>query len=65
MKAPADRNAYMSFLEVQLERATAAGMQVSTFGEDLKQVQHNLKSQEEKIVNISRLVKLLQSVSDA
>ncbi|TNV83667.1 hypothetical protein FGO68_gene9216 [Halteria grandinella] len=65
LKAPADRNAYMSFLEVQLERATAASMQVQGFGEDLKQVQGNLKSQEEKIVNISRLVKLLQSYSDA
>ena len=55
----------MSFLEVQLERVSAACLQVSTFTEDMKHMQNSLGSQEEKIVNISRLVKLLQSYSDA
>jgi hypothetical protein len=48
-----------------LERATAACAQVQGFGEDMKQVKGQLGSQEEKIVNIARLVKLLQSYSDA
>jgi len=64
MKNP-DRNAYMSFLEVQLERVSAACLQVQGFAEDMKAVQSRLGQQEEKIVNISRLVKLLQSYSDA
>jgi hypothetical protein len=38
---------------------------VQTFSDDLKQVKGQLSQHEEKIVNISRLVKLLQSYSDA
>ena len=39
MKTAADRNAYMSFLEVQLERVSAACLQVQTFVGDIKAVQ--------------------------
>lgn len=39
-KGPADRNAYMSFLEVQLERVSAACLQVSGFAEDMKILQN-------------------------
>lgn len=60
-----DRNAYMSFLEVQLERVSAACLTVQGFSERMEQMQTQFTTQEEKIVNISRLIKLLQSYSDA
>ena len=41
MKNP-DRNAYMSFLEVQLERVSAACLQVQGFTDDMKAVQSRL-----------------------
>ena len=65
LKQAADKNAYMSFLEVQLERVSASCLQIQGLTETIHQVQSQLHQQEEKTVNISRLVKLLQSYSDA
>ena len=55
----------MTFLEVQLEKVSSACLTVQGFSERIEQVQGQQTVQEEKIVNISRLVKLLQSYSDA
>lgn len=60
-----NRNAYMTFLEIQLERATQACNQTKQAQESIFQMNQKVSMHEEKIVNISRLVKLLQSYSDA
>jgi hypothetical protein len=65
LKMMTDRSAYMSFLEVQLERVSSACLTVQGFAERIEQISNQMGTQEEKVVNISRLVKLLQSYSDA
>jgi hypothetical protein len=55
----------MTFLEIQLERVTQTALQQQSANESVFQVQQKVNMQEEKVVNISRLVKLLQSYSDA
>ena len=55
----------MTFLEIQLERATQTCMQQKQAQESVFAMNQKVNMHEEKIVNISRLVKLLQSYSDA
>lgn len=55
----------MTFLEVQLERVTQSCLTVQGFSERIEQIQSQMTTQEEKLVNTTRLVKLLQSYSDA
>jgi len=59
-----DRSAYISFLEVQLERATAACLTTQGFSDRIEQVQKQMNGMEDRIVNVSRLVKTTQSVAD-
>ena len=53
-----DRQAYISFLEVQLEKVTQSVKQTSNFDERIEQVQAQMNSVEDKIVNVKRIVKL-------
>lgn len=54
-----DKNAYMTFLEIQLERVSQACLEGKGTAEKVNQLTTKLNAQDEKIVNISRLVKLL------
>ena len=65
MKGPEDKNAYMTFLEIQLERVSQTCLAQQSNNEKMTQLSSKVNLQEEKVVNISRLVKLLQSYSDA
>merc|ERR1711969_224509 len=56
-----DRAAYISYLEVQLERVSAACMTAQGFSDRIEQQQAQLTTAEEKIVNSTRLVKLAMS----
>jgi len=55
----------MTFLELQLERISQSVANQQTNTTQILTLTKSLSVQEEKIVNISRLVKLLQSYSDA
>ena len=57
----ADRNAYMTFLEVQLDRVTSACMTVEGFSKRLEDQNSLIISQEERIANLSRLNTLQQT----
>ena len=59
-----DRAAYISFLEVQLERVSAACLSTQGFGDRIDQIQGQLYGTEEKILNLTHLVKLSQSYYD-
>eukprot|EP00742_Colponemidia_sp_Colp-10_P009356 GILJ01010194.1.p1 GENE.GILJ01010194.1~~GILJ01010194.1.p1 ORF type:complete len:640 (+),score=99.16 GILJ01010194.1:66-1922(+) len=59
-----DRSAYIAFLEVQLERVTASCLTVQGFSERIEQVQSHVNTVEEKISNMTRLLKLLQNYGD-
>ena len=59
-----DRQAYISYLEVQLERVTQSCLQSQGFNERIEQVQTQLNTAEEKILNITRLVKLQQNYTE-
>ncbi len=59
-----DRNAYMTYLETQLERLTSACMTVQGYGERMDQMSSQITSVEERIVNLTRLIKLLQTTSE-
>jgi len=63
-KMMTDRQAYISYLEVQLERVTQACLQSQGFNERIEQIQTQLNTAEEKILNITRLVKLQQNYSE-
>ncbi len=59
-----DRNAYVSYLEAQLEKVTAACMTVQGFNDRIDQMNGQVVSTEERIVNLTRLIKLIQSCTD-
>ncbi|CAG9335518.1 unnamed protein product [Blepharisma stoltei] len=55
---------YISFLEVQLERVSQAVLLTQNFSERIENVQSQLNSAEEKIINLTRLVKLQQNFAE-
>ena len=59
-----DRQAYISFLEVQLEKVTQAVMQAQGFNERIDQIQSQVNSAEDKIINVKRIVKLQQNYTE-
>mmetsp|Transcript_9986 Transcript_9986/g.19599 ORF Transcript_9986/g.19599 Transcript_9986/m.19599 type:complete len:715 (-) Transcript_9986:68-2212(-) len=56
-----DRAAYLSFLEVQLERVSSACLVSQSFGDRIEEVQASVLSFEERINNLARAVKLTES----
>jgi len=64
-KMTMDRNAYLTYLEAQLERVTAACLTTQGFGERIDQMAGQVTSVEERIVNLTRLLKLLQTSSES
>ena len=56
-----DREAYISFLEVQLERVTQSVLVTQGFSDRIEQLQGQVNTVEDKILNVTRLVKLQQN----
>ena len=55
-----DRSAYISFLEVQLERVTTSCLSVQGFADRIEQLQAQVTTADEKMANLSRQLTLLQ-----
>ncbi len=59
-----DRAAYMSFLEVQLERVSASCMTVQAYSERIEAMQTQCNTMEEKILNCGRIIKMMQQYNE-
>ena len=55
-----DRSAYISFLEVQLERVTTSCLTMQGFADRIEQLQAQVTTADEKMANLSRQLTLLQ-----
>ena len=55
----------MTYLEAQLERITSACLTVQGYNDRMDQMTGQITSVEERIVNLTRLIKLLQSSSES
>jgi hypothetical protein len=63
-KQMTDREAYISFLEVQLERVTQAVLVTQGFSDRIEQLQGQVNTVEDKVMNVTRLVKLQQNYAE-
>ena len=54
----------MTFLEVQLERVTQACTKALSVSDKVEALSGHVAGQDEKVANIGRLVKLLQSFAE-
>eukprot|EP01083_Nonionella_stella_P275160 934420_1 len=59
-----DRSAYISFLEIQLERVTASVMTVQGFSERIKELQDQYVGLEERVQSLARALKVSQSMGE-
>jgi len=59
-----DRSAYITFLEVQLERVSAACLTSQSFSERIEEVRAQTINYEEKVQNLARAVKLCEQASE-
>lgn len=57
-----DRSSYISYLESQLERVSAACLTVQSFDERLEAAVSGVRVLEEKVLNLARLVSCTQQV---
>ncbi|OMJ82175.1 hypothetical protein SteCoe_17194 [Stentor coeruleus] len=64
-KLMTDKQAYISFLEVQLERVTQTVLATQGFNDRIEALQTQVNSSEEKIINLTRLVKLQQTYAES
>jgi len=60
-----DRSAYISFLEVQLERVSSACMTTQGFSDRIEGLQGDLLNLESKTANVARAVKLVQQLTES
>ena len=60
-----DKQAYISSLEHQLERTSSSSLLLQTFAERIDQLQRHLNTTDEKVANLSRLIKLQSSESSS
>ena len=63
-KLMTDRSSYMAFLEVELERVSAACMTVQAYKERLSEIHKNHNELEEKLQQYSRALKLSSTMMD-
>ena len=56
----ADKDSYISYLELQLEKVNQSLRMTQSFNERIENLQSQLNSSEEKTMNLTRLVKLQQ-----
>ena len=59
-----DRAAYLSYLEVQLERVSAACLVSQGFSERIEQQQSQIYGVEEKIVNLAKMIRLTKAFQE-
>lgn len=57
-----DRSSYITYLESQLERVSAACLTVQSFDERLEAAVGGIRVLEEKVLNLARLVSCAQQV---
>lgn len=63
-KLSTEKETYVQFLEVQLERISSALVQIDAYNEKLETTNHQVSDMDDKISNMNKLVKLLQSFSE-
>ena len=63
-KLTTDKQAYISFLEVQLERVTQTVLTTQGFSDRIESLQSQVTSSDEKLINLTRLVKLQQTFAE-
>jgi len=56
-----DRSAYITFLEVQLERVSAACLTAQSFSDRIEEVHGTVLTNDEKVNNLSRSIKLMDN----
>ena len=56
-----DKQAYISSLEVQVEKSSSSTILIQTFSERIEQLQKQLNTTEERLANLTRLFKLQSS----
>ena len=59
-----DRAAYLSYLEVQLERVSAACLVSQGFSERIEQQQAQIHSIDEKLVNLAKMIRLTKAFQE-
>ena len=59
-----DRGAYLSFLEVQLERVSAACLTAQGFEERINGITEITHSSEEKVISLAKLVQLTNTCAE-
>ena len=59
-----DRNAYISYLEIQLERVSAACLNSDAMEKKFNTLSSNVREMEDKLNNVSRVSKLTHSFAD-
>lgn len=64
-KLTTDKQAYISFLEVNLERVTQSVLTTQGFSDRIESLQSQLTSSDEKLLNLTRLVKLQQTFAES
>jgi len=60
-----DRASYISYLESQLERVSAACLTVQSFDERIESAVSGIRCLEEKLLNLARLVSCTQQFAEA
>ena len=63
-KLTTDKEAYTQFLEIQLERISQAILQLDSFNDKIQGICTQVNTNEEKLNNSNKLLKLLQSFAD-
>ena len=64
-KFTTDKDTYIEFLEVQLEKVSNAILQVNANTESTQELQTQVSELNEKMGSVSKILKLLQSFADA
>ncbi|GCA64155.1 hypothetical protein KIPB_013385, partial [Kipferlia bialata] len=60
-----DRNAYIAYLERQIEKVSASILTVNAFSERIEQVQSGMNMHEERLLNMAKLIQMLQGLHEA
>ena len=63
-KIMTDKSAYITYLEVQLDKVTQSVLLTQTFSERLDNIQFQFQSSEEKISQLTKLIKLQQTYAE-
>ncbi|CAM9713650.1 unnamed protein product [Hapterophycus canaliculatus] len=63
-KALTDRSAYLNFLEIQLERVSAACLASQDFGNRIDEIAIKAAAGEEKVLSATKLIRLAQTYSE-